>query len=286
MLRHLGSMLQRTRRRRIVRGALIALSAGYLLVLLGMALFQRRLQYLPDPSVMDPAGIGLAQADVITLPTADGNRTLAWWIAPRAPDRPVFLYLHGNSQNLMARAERLRWLVQNGAGLLAISWRGYGGSPGSPTEAGLKADARAGYATLADKVAASRIILFGESLGTAMAVELAAEAEVAALVLDSPFSSALAVAEGRYPLLPVAALMKDPYRADLAAPRVRAPVLALSCRHDVITPFTYAQRLMDQFQVAKKHFVIDALCHVPSLARGGAREISAFLRDLGLAPPA
>lgn len=110
--------------------------------------------------------------------------------------------------------------MAEGAGLYAVSWRGYGGSTGTPTEAGLLADARAAYADLRKRIAAERILLFGESLGTTVALILAAQSPVRALLLDSSFSSALDVARGRFPWLPVSLILADTYRADLAAARV------------------------------------------------------------------
>jgi hypothetical protein len=157
-------------------------------------------------------------------------------------------------------------LVADGAGLYAVSWRGYGGSTGFPTEAGLMADARAAYADLVRRVSADRVVLYGESLGTTVAVMLAAESPVRALLLDSSFDSALDVAHGRFPWLPVSVLLRDTYRADLAAQRVAVPVLQVHCADDPITPLPSAELLQQRLPRAWPLYRIHKRCHVPSLA--------------------
>ncbi|HET9975798.1 MAG TPA: alpha/beta fold hydrolase [Burkholderiaceae bacterium] len=241
-------------------------SIGYALLCAAMFAFQRRLQYFPDPSPMNPVAAGLARATSETLVTADGERIVAWWVAPRDAGRPVYLYLHGNGANLEARAARFARLVEDGAGLYAISWRGYGGSTGSPSEEGLLADARAAHAVLAARVGAARIVLYGESLGSTVAVMLAADAPVRALLLDSSFDSALAVARAAYPWLPVGLLLRDRFRADLVASRIAVPVLQVHCSDDPVTPLASALALQARLPHAAPLHRIEGRCHVPSLA--------------------
>lgn len=252
---------------KILRQILLALLLAYLVV--GLAIFfgQRRLQYHPDTSPMNPAAAGLAGAVQETLATPDGERIVVWWVAPKRDDAPVYLYLHGNGSNLHARAARFGRLVDGGAGLLAVSWRGYGGSSGSPSEAGLRTDARAAYDALARRVDPKRIVLFGESLGTTVATMLAAEVKSAALVLDSGFASALDIGSRRYPVLPVRWFMRDPLRADLAAPSVAVPVFQVHCADDPVTPIASARQLHELLPRARPLLVIDDRCHVPSLLR-------------------
>jgi uncharacterized protein len=246
---------------------LIGLALGYALVCALMFGLQRKLLYFPDPSVLNPASVGLPQAQSLDLAAADGVVLKAWWIAPQADNKPVYVYLHGNGANLHARAQRFARLAAGGAGVLALSWRGYGGSGGSPSEEGLMADARAAYAAAAERAPAARLVLYGESLGTTVATKLAAESPVAALVLDSSFASALDVAQWRYPWLPVAWLMRDPLRADLAAPQVQAPVLQVHCAEDPVTPVASAQKLNALFPQARPLLVLSGECHVPALPR-------------------
>ena len=250
------------------------LLAAYLAACAAMFFFQHRLQFRPNPSPMDLAAANLPDARAETLDTADGERIVVWWQPPRDATAPVYLYLPGNGANLMSRDGRLRRLAQSGAGFMAVSWRGYGGSSGRPSEAGLMTDARTAYAALAQRADPSRIVVFGESLGTTVAVLLAAERPAAALVLDSSFASVQDVAESRYWWLPVRWLITDPFRADLAAPQVRVPVLQVHCRDDPVTPIDSARRLNALLPQRRPIATVEDRCHTPSLAR-----FDAWVRD-------
>jgi pimeloyl-ACP methyl ester carboxylesterase len=250
----------------MLRHLVLAGLVAYALLCLLMFVLQRRLQYFPDASPMDPAAVGLPQARSETLTTPDGEHLVIWWVPPRDASRPVYLYLHGNGANLQARAERFARIVADGAGLYALSWRGYGGSTSTPSEAGLMIDARAAYGELVRRVAADRVLLYGESLGSTVAVMLAAEVPVRALLLDSSFDSALDVARRAYPWLPVRWLLRDTFRADLSAPRVAAPVLMVHCEDDPVTPLDSALVLQARLPNARPLHRLRGRCHVPSLA--------------------
>lgn len=255
---------------------------AYLLACLAMFVLQRSLQYFPDSSPMDPAAAGLPQARTESLGTPDGERLVAWWVAPRDERAPVYLYLHGNGAHLHARAARFAGLVADGAGLLAPSWRGYGGSSGRPTEAGLRLDAQSAYDALRERgVAPERIVLYGESLGSTLAVMLAAERPVRALLLDSAFASALEVASSAYPWLPVRWLLRDTYRADLVAPRVTVPVFQVHCTDDPVTPIDSALALHARLPGAWPLQRVEGRCHVPPLASYDAARVAFLERVFG-----
>jgi pimeloyl-ACP methyl ester carboxylesterase len=238
----------------------------YAAVCVGMYFGQRRLLYFPDSAAMDPTAAGLADAAELRLTTPDGERLVAWWLEPNDTTKPVYLYLHGNGANLEARADRFAHLVADGAGLYALSWRGYGGSTGAPTETGLRLDTRTAYDDLVTRVDPSRVLVYGESLGSTLAVMLAADVPVGAVLLDSSFDSALAIAQARYAWLPVRLLLRDTYRADLAAPRVTVPVLQVHCEGDQITPISAAIALHALLPDAQPVYRVPARCHVPSLS--------------------
>lgn len=250
--------------------ALQRLALGLLLTYAGLCALvfaaQRQLLYFPDPNPLRRTEA--IQAQLLPLLTPDGVQLKSWWLAPPSAQAPVVLYLHGNGANLDNRAERIKALHQDGAGVLALSWRGYGGSAGSPSEAGWALDTRSAYDWLLQQgIKPERIVAYGESLGTTHAVMLAAERPVAALLLDSSFDSARALASGIYPWLPVGLLMRDPHRADLAAPRVQAPVLQVHCATDPVSPLAHAQALQARFAKPSQLLVLDGECHVPSYAR-------------------
>jgi uncharacterized protein len=247
---------------------------------------QRQMLFRPDTARVAPASAGLAQAEEVVLKTEGQPDIILWHIPRRTETDVVFVYLHGNGASLPRRSDRFAFLAQQGAGVLAVSWRGYGGSAGSPSETGFREDARRALAWLATRgVSNDRIILLGESLGTGIAVmtasELAGQGKpVKALILDSPYDSIQAIAQARFWWLPVGLLMRDPFRADLAAPQVRSPVLALKCRNDWLTAFPNATRLYDLLGGPKRAVIFERRCHVPPYSAGSGAAIRAFMADL------
>ena len=207
-----------------------------------MYVAQRSLLYFPEKLRIPPAQAGLPEAQEIVLDTADGEKLVVWHVPPREA-RPVVLYFHGNGGSLRYRVERFRAIISDGTGLVALSYRGYGGSTGSPTETGLIADANAAYDFALAHYPAERLVLWGESLGTGVAVAIAAERKVARVVLESPFTSTADVGAGVYWYLPVRLLMKDQFRSDLRIGKVRAPVLILHGVRDTVVPFGFGERL-------------------------------------------
>jgi uncharacterized protein len=248
----------------LIGGSAIAV---YLAICAYMYAIQRSMLFIPD--IRDVSGdVGrLPGAEAITLTTADGERLNAWWKPPRSAADPVYLYLHGNGANLSRRTGRFQRMTDDGAGLLAVSWRGYGGSTGSPSEAGLNRDGDAAYGWLSARVPPARIILFGESLGTGVAIWLAAQKPAALLALDSPYASIVDLGARRFPFLPVALLSRDPFRSIDLAPRVTLPVVAQHCTDDWVIPLSESQRLMRAFPKPPDLSTIEGRCHVPDIGR-------------------
>jgi len=150
---------------------------------------------------------------------------------------------------LRYRVERFKKLIADGIGLVALEYRGYGGSGGSPSERGLIADGEAAYAFAAARYSVQQIVLWGESLGSGVAVALAAEKPVGRVILEAPFTSAAAVGAEHYWYMPVRLLMKDQYRSDERIAKVTAPLLILHGVHDQIVPYAMGERL---FELANK----------------------------------
>jgi hypothetical protein len=225
-----------------IKWTFIIALAAYLGIGALMYFAQRSLMYFPDRTRTPPSAAGLPQAEEITLDTADGERVLAWHVPPRG-GKPVVIYFHGNGGALNLRVDRFQKIIAQGIGLVALSYRGYGGSSGRPSEAGLVEDARAAYLFAAERYP-GRIALWGESLGTGVAVALAAEKPVTHLVLDAPFTSTVDVAADLYWFLPVRWLMKDQFRSDQHIKQVKAPVLILHGEADDIIPIRYGERLL------------------------------------------
>jgi uncharacterized protein len=241
---------------------LVSVSALYIVLLAAVTLLQRSLLYFPRKTPMTPYAAGLIKAQELQIETADGEKLVAWHI-PAAAGRPLLLYFHGNGGSLIERVPRFDVMTANGNGLLAVSYRGYFGSTGSPTEAGLHQDAEAAYLeALALGYDAERIVAVGESLGTGVAVALATRRPVAAMVLDSPYTSTVDVAAAVYWMLPARHLMWDRFHSDELIGKVRVPLLIAHGERDGIVPFKFGARLFALANEPKKFIEVPGAGHL------------------------
>ena len=253
------------------------LAGGYFGLLALMFFAQRSLMYFPERVRTAPAAAGFPEAQEIWLNPADGERVIAWHVPPRG-DRPVVLYFHGNGGSLRLRVDRFQRIAADGVGLVALSYRGYGGSSGTPTEQGLIEDGRAAYAYAAERYP-GRIALWGESLGTGVAVALAAEKPVTRVILDAPYTSTVDVAAAIYWFFPVRLLMKDQFRSDERIKSVKAPVLILHGEADHVIPIRYGERLFAMIPGEKRFVRFPGGYHGGLDGLGAANEALAFLRE-------
>ena len=252
---------------------------GYGGLLALMYVFQRALMYFPDTTRTAPAQAGLPQAQEVALQSDDGEKLIAWHVPPRG-DKPVVIYFQGNAEGLKARVDRFTWLTADGTGLLALCYRGYGGSTGKPTEDGLIRDAVAAYDFARARYPAKRIVLFGKSLGTGVAVAVAAGHEIGALILDAPFTSAAEVGAAAYPFAPVRWLMKDKFHSDERIGRVSAPLLVLHGEDDSIIPIKFGERLFALAREPKRFVRFAQGGHVDLDDHGAAKAVKEFLAEL------
>jgi fermentation-respiration switch protein FrsA (DUF1100 family) len=162
---------------------------------------------------------------------------------PAQPGKFAIIYFHGNGDVLALRVPRLREIFADGTGLVAVSFRGYAGSTGHPTEQGLLADAAAAYDFAAERYAPERIVVWGFSLGTGPAVALAATRPVGKLILEAPYTSTVDVAASAFPIVPIRRLMKDQFRSDEKIRNVTAPVLVMHGERDPGISMRLGERL-------------------------------------------
>ena len=263
----------------VLKWLLLLAVLGYGGLLALMYVFQRALLYFPDATRVSPAQAGLPQAQEVALQSADGETLIAWHVPPRG-DKPVVLYFQGNAEGLKARVGRFTWLIADGTGLLALCYRGYGGSTGKPSEDGLIRDAGAAYDFARARYPAKRIVLFGESLGTGVAVALAAGHEVAGVILDAPFTSAAEVGAAAYPFAPVRWMMKDKFHSDERIGRVSAPLLVLHGERDSIVPIKFGERLFALAREPKRFARFPQGDHVDLDDHGAAKVVKEFLAEL------
>lgn len=234
----------------------------YLVALAALTIGQRRFLYFPSGPATTAAEVGLTRGQDIFIETEDAERLHAWYVPPR-DGRPLILYFHGNGGSLAGRAERFGTLTATGCGLLAVEYRGYPGSTGTISEVGLHRDAEAAYRYAQDlKLSPGRLVIMGESLGTGVAVTLAAAHPPAALVLDSPYSSIADVAAAQFWMFPVRLVLWDQFRSDLLIDKVGAPVLMVHGSADGVIPLRFAEKLYGLAREPKQFVRVDGAGHL------------------------
>ena len=219
--------------------------AGYALFAGVIGCSQRRLMYHPDTGAPNLADAGVPDMAAVTLKTADGLDLLSWYRAPTRDGAPSLIYFHGNAGHIGHRGHKVRPYLDAGYGVLLVSWRGYGGNPGSPTEQGFYDDARAAYDFMAaEGVAPARLIVYGESIGGGPAVQLAAERDIGALVLEAPFTSAADVAQRAYWFLPARYMLLDRYEIKSKIGDIGAPLFIVHGERDRVVPVDMGRELL------------------------------------------
>jgi fermentation-respiration switch protein FrsA (DUF1100 family) len=258
----------------------IVVVLGYGGLLAALYLMQRAIMY-PAPQVVRtaPAAAGFPQAVELVLDTADGEKAIAWHV-PARPGKPVILFFHGNGEVLAWRVPRFRELVADGTGLVALSFRGYAGSSGTPSEAGLIADGEAAYQFAATHYPAARIVPWGYSLGSGVAVAIAARHPVGGLILEAPYTSTVDVAAAAFPYLPVRWLLRDRYHSDRRIGSVHAPLLVMHGAKDRVISIRFGEQLFALANEPKRMVRFPDADHVHSDDAGILAAARAFLADL------
>lgn len=227
--------------------------AGYLLLVGFLYVYQRPLIYHPDKKIGPPEQYGLTGFEEQMIPTAD-LVSIQLWHHPARKGLPTIVYFHGNSYNMGGRAGIYAALAAQGFGVLAVSYRGYGRSAGEPSEEGLYQDGRAALRFLHERlgVAPEDTILFGESLGTGVAVQMGLEHNVGAVVLEAPYMSVAGRAAEIYSFVPVRWLIKDKFDTLKKIPGLKSPVLILHGELDQTIPVAHGKAVFAAATSAKE----------------------------------
>lgn len=266
----------------------------FLIVALLLVLWvgQRQLMYFPLGNVPPIEALGLEDVEAVAFDTADGLRLSGWFFAvgavesssPRALDerRDAVIVFNGNAGNRAHRVPLATALRRLGLQVLLFDYRGYGGNPGSPTEQGLAMDARAAREFLINQrdVDPQRLIYFGESLGTGVAVNLASEHPPAALILRSPYTSMADVGQHHYPWLPVRLMLRDRYDSLARIPTVRTPLLVIAGERDSVVPVEFSRRLYEAASRPKTFVSIPDADHNDDDLQDGKAVIEAIVTFL------
>jgi fermentation-respiration switch protein FrsA (DUF1100 family) len=263
--------------KKLLIGAAVLTLGLYLAATLALFTLQRRLIYPADPTRHSPAEAGLDTVQEVVLTAEDGAQLVTWY-APAKPGRPTLLYFHGNGGTLLIRAERARRFVADGLGLFMPAYRGYSGSTGEPSETALIGDARFAYDHLIGLgLRADQIVAYGESLGTGVAVQLAASRQVAAVVLEAPFSSLADIAQRRYPYVWVKPFLLDNFASIDTITQIKAPLLVMHGTEDRVVPIDSGKALFDAALQTKELAVLTGAGHSDVYSHGAMQVLRRFI---------
>jgi uncharacterized protein len=227
----------------VLKWLVVLAALGYLGALVVLYLAQRAFIFpIPPAPRTAPDAAGFPEAEEHVVTTADGEKVIVWHV-PAKPGHAVVIYFPGNGDFLAGLAGRFRAITSDGTGLVALSYRGYAGSSGQPSEQGLLSDAAAAYAFTSARYTPDRIVVWGFSLGTGVAVALAAEQPVGKLILEAPYTSIADVAVSAFRFLPVRWLVRDRFRSDQRIAGVTVPLLIMHGGRDPAIPIVLGERL-------------------------------------------
>jgi uncharacterized protein len=217
----------------------------YLLVLVILYFFQRNLLY--HPSENNYFGDKLTVSiDKIKIKSKDNIELMGWYHKKDSKNYKTILFLHGNAGSLENRIHKINHFQNMKINFLIIAWRGFSGNKGNPTEKGLYEDAESAINWLKNKgIRTKDIIIYGESLGTGIATEIAQNNNFAGVILESPFTSMIDAAKNKYPFFPIRFLLKDKYESDKKIKNIKSPLLIMHGESDKIVPFWMGKKMYD-----------------------------------------
>jgi len=259
---------------------LLSLLGIFALFCIVARLLHRYFVYVPDSKRVAPKDAGLVGVEEIVFKAADGTRLIAWY-KPAQPGKPTLLYFTGNYGNTADRAGKIKAIGADGYGVFMLNYRRCGGSGGRPTEKRVTADAVSAYDYLRGLgVAPHDIVLYGESLGTAVATRLCLQREAQALVLEAPFTSVVDVGKLMWPLLPLQYIMVDQYRTIDRIGQVRVPLFIIHGGRDAVIPLDQARRVLHAANAPKTLSLVPRAGHNDLFEQGAWARVRDFLATL------
>jgi fermentation-respiration switch protein FrsA (DUF1100 family) len=263
--------------RRWLIGIGIAVVVLYGTVVGGMALFQRDLQYERGGKLFTLAEAGLTGAEQVSLATPDGGTIGGWYQAPQ-PGQPVLLYYRGNSESFSREYARFAAFVAKGFGFMSFDYRGFPASPGDLNQTHVLIDALTAFDWVAQKGAP--VVIWGRSLGSGPASYVASQREAEALVLESPFLSAVAVAAERYPFLPVGLVMADQYPVSTWIKDVTEPVFVAHGTADTTIPVHHGKDVYALAPQGRTLWIVEGRGHSDLWEAGLFDQVQTFIATL------
>ena len=217
----------------------------YFFILIYTYIFQRKLLYYPTENNY-PGDQILVSIEKVKINTQDGIELMSWYHNKNVNNYKTILFLHGNAGSLENRIHKINHFKDMNINFLLVAWRGFSGNKGTPTEKGLYEDAESAVRWLKSKgVRENNIIVYGESLGTGVATEIAQNKNFAGIILESPFTSMIDAGKDKYPYLPVRLLLKDRYESNKKIKNINSPILIMHGKVDNIVPFYMGKKMYE-----------------------------------------
>ena len=249
----------------------------YFIILAYVYLFQRNLLYHPSINSYQSDKINFDYEEIF-IQNNEGIKLKAWLHEKDLINKKTILFFHGNAGDLSNRNYKLNELAKFDVNFLILAYRGFSGNEGQPTEQGLYDDAKSALEWIKIKgVKEKNLILYGESLGTAVTIEVAQNKNLAGIILESPFTSMVELAQKYYPFLPAKFLLKDRYETVKKLKNISSPLLVLHGRLDTIVPFAMGEELFKQVNEPKFKYFIDNDDHMMRYDENLLDEIKKFI---------
>jgi len=225
--------------------SLIFVLVVYLVITLSLYFFQRNLLYYPSENNYSGDRLTVP-IEKVKIKTQDNIELLSWYHKKNVNDYKTILFLHGNAGSLENRIHKINHFKDMNVNFLLLAWRGFSGNNGYPTEKGIYEDARSAVRWLKNKgIVEENIIIYGESLGTGVATEIAQNKDFAGIILESPFTSMVGAAKTKYPFFPIKLLLKDKYESDKKIKNIKSPILIMHGEVDTLVPFWMGKKMYE-----------------------------------------
>ena len=219
--------------------------------------------------------------DKVRIKTDDNIELLSWYHNKDIQNYKTILFLHGNAGSLENRIHKINHFNEMEINFLIISWRGFSGNEGKPTEEGLYKDAKSAVKWLINKgVKKENIIIYGESLGTGVATEISQNENFAGIILESPFTSMVAAGKSKYPIFPIGLLLKDKYESDKKIKNIKSPVLVMHGEADTIVPFWMGKKIYELANDPKYYYFPEYDDHMMEYNDKLLNTLKSFIKSL------
>ena len=239
-------------------------SAIFLYIIVGILLFfiQRKILFNKSNKPNKPEEYGLKEVKEVFIETSDNIKLISWFCSPKK-NLPLLIYFHGNSFDIGERAYKIKRYIHKGWGVFLVAWRGYSGNRGIPTEKNLYIDGLAALNWVKNNTdyENSNIILYGESLGSGVAVELGLKSSFKSIILEAPFTSVGDIGQMKYPIYPVKYFTLDKFDNLSKIDKIVSPLLIIHGKKDEVVPYSHSLQLFEKAKNPKKHLCVDEAMH-------------------------